>query len=86
MPRVYKFEMCCGLICSQSNQEHLLVHDKCPGLFDVHYTTHGFMSHPKEAAIIVKSLAKGTSVTTGTQSHTLLNYQSLSPVLLTAKT
>ena len=34
----------------------LLFHDKCPGLFYVHYTTHGtysFTSHPKDEAIMV---------------------------------
>ena len=37
-------------------------HDKCPGFFYVHYTTHGtysFTSHPKDEAIVVKYLAQG---------------------------
>ena len=37
----------------------LLFHDKCPGFFYVHYTTHGtysFTSHPKDEAIMVKCL------------------------------
>ena len=40
----------------------LLFHDKCPGFFYVHYTTHGtysFTSHPKDEAIMVKCLAQG---------------------------
>ena len=40
----------------------LLFHDKCPGFFYVHYTTHGtysFTSHPKNEAIMVKCLAQG---------------------------
>ena len=41
----------------------LLFHDKCPGFFDVHYTTHGtysFTSHPKDGAImVIKCLAQG---------------------------
>ena len=40
----------------------LLFHDKCPGFFYVHYTTHGtysFTSHPKDEAITVKCLAQG---------------------------
>ena len=40
----------------------LLFHDKCPGFFYVHYTTHGtyiFTSHPKGEAIMVKCLAQG---------------------------
>ena len=40
----------------------LLLHDKCPGFFYVHYTTHGtysFTSHPKDEAIMVKCLAQG---------------------------
>ena len=40
----------------------LLIHDKCPGFFYVHYTTHGtysFTSHPKDEAIMVKCLAQG---------------------------
>ena len=40
----------------------LLSHDKCPGFFYVHYTTHGtytFTSHPKDEAIMVKCLAQG---------------------------
>ena len=40
----------------------LLFHDKCPGFFYVHYTTHGtysFTSHPKDEAIMVKCLAEG---------------------------
>ena len=39
----------------------LLFHDKCPGFFYVHYTTHGtytFTSHPKDEAIMVKCLAQ----------------------------
>ena len=39
----------------------LLFHDKCPGFFYVHYTTHGtysFTSHPKGEAIMVKCLAQ----------------------------
>ena len=49
-------------------QEHrgkpLLFHDKCPGFFYVHYTTHGtymysFTSHPNDEAIMVKCLAQG---------------------------
>ena len=38
-----------------------LFHDKCPGFFYVHYTTHGtysFMSHPKDEAIMIKCLAQ----------------------------
>ena len=37
-------------------------HDKCPGFFYVHCTTHGtysFTSHPKDEAIMVKCLAQG---------------------------
>ena len=44
----------------------LLFHDKCPGFFYVHYTTHGtysFTSHPKDEAIMV--LLKDTSAATG---------------------
>ena len=40
----------------------LLFHDKCPGFFYVHYTTHGtysFTFHPKGEAISVKCLAQG---------------------------
>ena len=40
----------------------LLFHDKCPGFFYVHYTTHGtycFTSYPKDKAIMVKCLARG---------------------------
>ena len=40
----------------------LLFHDKCPGFFYVHYTTHrtySFTSHPKDEAIMVKCLAQG---------------------------
>ena len=40
----------------------LLFHDKCPGFFYVHYTTHGtysFTSHPKDKAIMVKCLDQG---------------------------
>ena len=40
----------------------LLFHNKCPGFFYVHYTTHGtysFTSHPKDEAIMVKCLAQG---------------------------
>ena len=40
----------------------LLFHDKCPGFFYVHYTTHrtySFPSHPKDEAIMVKCLAQG---------------------------
>ena len=40
----------------------LLFHDKCPGFFYVHYTTHGtysFTSYPKDEAIMVKCLAQG---------------------------
>ena len=40
----------------------LLFHDKCPGFFYVHYTTHetySFTSHPKDEAIMVKCLAHG---------------------------
>ena len=40
----------------------LLFHDKCPGFFYVHYTTHGtysFTSHPKDEAIMVKCVAQG---------------------------
>ena len=40
----------------------LLFHDKCPGFFYVHYTTHGtysFTSHLKDQAIMVKCLAQG---------------------------
>ena len=43
-------------------QAPLLFHDKCPGFFYVHYTTHGtytFTSHPKDEAIMVKCLAQG---------------------------
>ena len=47
----------------------LLFHDKCPGFFYVHYTTHGtnsFTSHPKDEAIIWLSvLLKDTSAATG---------------------
>ena len=38
------------------------VHDKCPGFFYVHYTTHGtyiFTSHPKDEVIMVKCLVQG---------------------------
>ena len=40
----------------------LLFHNKCPGFFYVHYTTHGtysFTSHLKDKAIMVKCLAQG---------------------------
>ena len=40
----------------------LLFHDKCPGFFYVHYTTHrtySFTSHSKDEAIMVKCLAQG---------------------------
>ena len=40
----------------------LLFHNKCPGFFYVHYTTHGtysFTSHPKDEAIMVKCLTQG---------------------------
>ena len=40
----------------------LLFHDKCPGFFYMHYTTHGtysFASHPKDEAITVNCLAQG---------------------------
>ena len=40
----------------------LVFHDKCPGSFYVHYTTHGtysFTSHLKDEAIMVKCLAQG---------------------------
>ena len=40
----------------------LLLHDKCPGFFYVHYTTHrtySFTSHPKDESIMVKCLAQG---------------------------
>ena len=40
----------------------LLFHDKCPGLFYMHYTTHGtysFTSHPKDESIMVKCLFQG---------------------------
>ena len=40
----------------------LLFHDKCPGFFYVHYTTHGtysFTSHLKDEAIMFKCLAQG---------------------------
>ena len=48
----------------------LLFHDKCPGFFYVHYTTHGtyiFTSHPKDEAIMVRVsvLLKDTSAATG---------------------
>ena len=49
----------------------LLFHDKCPGIFYVHYTTHGtymysFTSHPKDEAIKGLSvLLKDTSAATG---------------------
>ena len=53
-------------ICSAHIQKHrgklLLFHDKCPGFFYVHYTTHGthsFTSYPKDEAITVKCLAQG---------------------------
>ena len=39
-----------------------IFHDKCPGFFYVHYTTHGtysFTSHPKDEAIMAKCLAQG---------------------------
>ncbi len=38
----------------------LSLYDKCTGFLYVHYTTHetlGFMSHMKDAAIMVKCLA-----------------------------
>ena len=44
------------------NNNPLLFHDKCPGFFYVHYTTHGtysFTSHPKDEAIMVKCHAQG---------------------------
>ena len=66
----------------------LLFHDKCPGFFYVHYTTHGtysFTSHPKDEAIMVKCLA---------QEHkrrdrpgfepTFWQHQNLSPIHSTA--
>ena len=40
----------------------LLFHEKRPGFFYVHYTTHetySFTSHPKDEAIMVKCLAQG---------------------------
>ena len=50
--------------------------DKSTGFSHLHYTTHGtngFMSHPKDTAIMVSSvLLKDPSVTTRTQTHTLL--------------
>ena len=54
-----------GAICSHCHKHQgkpLLFHDKCPGFFYVHYTTHGtysFTSHPKDEAIMVKCLAPG---------------------------
>ena len=44
----------------------LLFHDKYPGFFYVHYTTHvtySFTSHPKDEAIMVKCLAQGRNQT-----------------------
>ena len=40
----------------------LLFHDKCPGFFYVHYTTHmtySFTSHLKDEAIMIKCLPQG---------------------------
>ena len=48
--------------CSRRENPETLGHDKCPGFFYVHYTTHGtysFTSHPKDEAITVKCLAQG---------------------------
>ena len=39
----------------------LLFHDKCPGFFYLHYTTHrthSFTSHPRDEEIVVKCLAQ----------------------------
>ena len=52
----------------------LLFHEKCPGFFYVHYTTHGtysFTSHPKDEAIMVNILLKDTSAAAGIRSHIL---------------
>ena len=53
---------CSTHISRNTGASPLLFHDKCPGFFYVHYTTHGtysFTSHPKDEAIMVKCLAQG---------------------------
>ena len=52
----------------------LLYHNKCPGFFYEHYTTHGtysFTSHLKDEAIMVKCLAQGHKQLEFTLTHPL---------------
>ena len=69
----------------------LLFHDKCPGFFYVHYTTHGtysFTSHPKDEAIMVECLAQGHKAPRPVRlgfEPTFWQHQNLSPMHWTAR-
>ena len=66
----------------------LLFHDKCPGFFDVHYTTHGtymysFTSIRRTKQLWLSVLLKDTSAVTAARpgfEHTFWQHQNLSPM------